>query len=167
MLIRLIALVASLVVFNACSFGSTVLVTVEPASPGLAELNRRSIGRTALIVLLDGRRSEGDSLSVGTDSTIWFTATPVPTRLSTPTLDVRSVTFTDRRKGALLAFLVGAGVGLGSGLFGDTGCDRENCDPPAASEIAGIAVGMGAVAGAIGGIVGAKNTYLLGRGPSP
>ena len=137
-------------------------VSVQPtplSSPeGLAEVNARAEGQTAIVRVQGGRGEEVRGLRVGPDTTTWMARWGGRPE-SAPTAEVASITF--RRSGAVKGLAIGVATGAVLGLVASAGGDGHPGfgTPPTGLLIAGAAAGAGLAGMAVGTVLTRSDVY--------
>lgn len=143
--------IASLCILSACSH----TIEVRPGiASGIDALNRQAEDRTARVTLSDGSEIVVEAVSVDADGISWYD--PALGGGSAATVEVRRISFRDRKRGAVEGLAIGGltmlPVGLLSAAIGDEGTS------------AGSAALQGGLAGvvwgaAVGAFVGSRTHY--------
>lgn len=161
MLHRYLSVCAVLLILQGCTH-----IRHDPAP--FEVINKRGQASTAVVTLSSGISFDAEALRVTSDSTYWIT--PVGKKLeSVSTLDIASVEFRSRPRGAVDGMLTGLGLGFlgGFGFGAVAGVDYAKQNQALAAVVIGTWIGaIGAAWGAAfglpaGAVVGAKLEYPI------
>ncbi len=162
---RTAASALALALFLAFSGCTQTRVLTLSSQDSRDEINLRTAGRTATLVLRDGFQQKVEGIHIAPDLTSWID--PESTNLrSAPTDDVVAVRFIRSGHGALLGFGVGCALAavIGTGIFYAT---SDTSDQRASALLGGPLVfgPMGGIVGGIGGFArGSRTVYRTSSG---
>ena len=157
----ILALLAFATLLGCAAHTKDIYLSSPTEGKDLRQINRDTGNRTVQLVLRDGRSFNAQGAQVSPDSTFWHD--PESKQETTVlTQDVHRITFKSRKNGAKRGLIIGALIGLPSGVLiidskpGAKVTVGERISAALAGGLPGALYGVG-----IGALVGVQITYFI------